>query len=158
MKHLIISLLSMLFLGCEGQEKKRIDTDKDKEKKASTQIPNEKWDVRKTYDEAGNLVIYDSIYSYSYANPTGDSLKVNLDSVMQSFRSFYEKTKLFTNGDHLSYVPKYDSLFMKNFFQDDYFLNQWQRQPIQIEEMLKKMDSTRNEFLKKFYPGLIKKD
>lgn len=44
---------------------------------------------------------------------------------------------------------------MNDFFVDDYFFGQWERQPLDMEEIMKKMDSTRNAFLRKFYPGLM---
>ena len=35
--------------------------------------PEEKWDVHKEYDEFGNLIKYDSIYSWSYSNVNQES-------------------------------------------------------------------------------------
>ena len=44
---------------------------------------------------------------------------------------------------------------MRDFFRDDYFFNQWERQPIEMEELMKRMDSIRNAYLKRFHPGLM---
>lgn len=155
MKNLNAIILTLLFLGCNGQEKKRLDTET-KEKSKTTELPKGNWDVKKEFDEQGNLIKYDSMYSYTYSNTMGDSIKTNLDSIMRSFRSYFELKSSLYKDYRFSYFPENDSLFMQDFFKDDYFLNNWERQPMQIDQMLKKMDSTRNEFLKKFYPGLTK--
>ncbi|MEH6513505.1 hypothetical protein [Maribacter arcticus] len=44
---------------------------------------------------------------------------------------------------------------MISFFLDNYFFDKWERQPMEIEEMMRRMDSTRNYYLKRFHPGLI---
>ena len=63
-------LFLILFLGCNSQEKENQETQTDKKEKAIIK-PKEKWDVKKEYDEFGNLIKYDSIYSYSYSNIEG---------------------------------------------------------------------------------------
>ena len=44
--------------------------------------PNETWNVNKSYDKDGNIIQYDSSYSYSYSS-TGEYL--NIDSLISSF-------------------------------------------------------------------------
>jgi hypothetical protein len=44
---------------------------------------------------------------------------------------------------------------MKDFFADDYFLKRWERQHYDLEDMMKKMDSARNAFLRQYHPGLL---
>ena len=67
---------------------------------------------------------------YSYTNVKGDSLDVNLDSIMGSFRKYFKESALFECKDDFSFSPKNDTLFMRDFFRDDYFLKQWEQQPI----------------------------
>lgn len=141
--------MTLVLWGCSGQEKKKEETKED-----STQ-PKEISKVFKEYDEFGNLIRYDSIYSWSYSNIKGDSITVNLDSIMHSFKNYFEKSSAIKWNQDFSYFPKNDSLFMKDFFKDDYFFDHWEKQPLDFDEFLKKMDSTRNEFLRKFYPGLM---
>ena len=121
-------------------------------KKEMAQEPKGQWEIHKEYDDLGNLIKYDSIYSYS--NVKGDSLIVNLDSIMDSFRGYFKDKVPFDWQDQFSYFPKNDSLFMKDFFKDDYFFNNWERHHSVIEGMIKKIDSVRNAFLMKYHPGL----
>ena len=88
MKKFIILLLVLVITGCNSQEKKNMQ--KEHNNKDTTIVkPKEKWDVHKEYDEYGNLIRYDSIYSWSYSNVKGDSLQVNLDSIMDSFKKHF---------------------------------------------------------------------
>lgn len=140
----------LVLSGCNGQEKTKVE-----EKKDEGIEPKETSKVHKEYDEFGNLIRYDSIYSWSYSNIKGDSIKVNLDSIMNSFRNYFEESSPFEWNQDFSYFPKNDSLFMKDFFKEDYFFDHWKRQPLDFDEFLKRMDSTRNDFLRKFHPGLM---
>lgn len=42
-----------------------------------------------------------------------------------------------------------------NSIEDDYFFKNWKQDYSEMEMMMRKMDSSRNEFLKRFHPGLI---
>tara|TARA_R110000787_G_scaffold267653_1_gene374012 strand:- start:651 stop:1127 length:477 start_codon:yes stop_codon:yes gene_type:complete len=152
MKIPIIIILVMLFTACKGQEKEPLTSQTEKD---SVIEPKGSWNVHREYDELGNLIKYDSVYSYSYTNVKGDSLNVNLDSLMGSFRKYFKESTPFEWKDDFSFFPKNDSLFMRDFFRDDYFFNQWERQPIEMEELMKRMDSIRNAYLKRFHPGLM---
>jgi hypothetical protein len=154
MNNVIAILLIVAITGCKGQEKEKKEVSKD-EKQEMAQEPKGQWEVHKEYDDLGNLIKYDSIYTYAYSNIKGDSIKINLDSIMDSFRGYFEDRMSFDWKRDFSYFPKTDSLFMKDFFKEDYFLNNWQEHHSDIENMMKKMDSVRNAFLRKHHPGLI---
>jgi len=156
MKNVIAILLILAITGCKGQEKEKEKVSKD-EKQEMAQEPKGQWEVYKEYDDLGNLIKYDSIYTYAYSNIKGDSIKINLDSIMDSFRGYFEDRVPFDWKRDFSYFPKNDSLFMKDFFKEDYFLNNWQEHHSDIENMIKKMDSVRNAFLRKHHPGLLDK-
>ncbi|PTX61414.1 hypothetical protein C8N46_10457 [Kordia periserrulae] len=51
--------------------------------KDKTTQPDERVEVHKEYDEYGNLIRFDSVYSYSSGNLKGHSLK--FDSLMKNF-------------------------------------------------------------------------
>jgi hypothetical protein len=158
MKNSIILLLVLALAGCNRQDKEKelkVEETYEIAQDHTATKPKEKWDVRKEYDEFGNLVKYDSIYSWSYSDIKGDSLRVNLDSIMDSFRRYFVDRMPRERHRSFSYFPKQDSLFMHDFFEDDYFFRNWQSQHSELEDMVKRMDSTRNLFLKQFYPGLL---
>ena len=145
----LIPIIVMTFLSCNAQEKKE-DLNKMNQ-------PKESWNVNKKVDKNGNVTQYDSTYTWSYSNLNGDSITVNLDSVMQSFNDFFKDSSPYDWNDHLSFFPQ-DSLLMNSFFNDDYFFNNWEQQNFDMEQMMHQMDSIRNEYLKKFYPGLMESD
>jgi len=157
MKNIIAILVLLVISGCKGQEKENEEVPKE-EKQELAQEPKGQWEVHKEYDDLGNLIKYDSIYSYSYSNIEGDSVKINLDSIMDSFRGYFKDKVPFEWKRDFSYFPKTDSLFMKDFFEEDYFFRNWQEHHSDIENMMKKMDSVRNSFLRKHHPGLLEKE
>ena len=157
MKRVIAILLLLAITGCKGQEKEKEEVSKDENQEMS-QEPKGQWEVHKEYDDLGNLIKYDSIHTYAYSNIEGDSIKINLDSIMDSFKGYFEDRIPFDWKRDFSYFPKTDSLFMKDFFKEDYFLNNWQEHHSDIENMMKKMDSVRNAFLRKHHPGLMGKE
>lgn len=153
MKNLVLWMLVFTFISCTAQEKEKNEA-KMEAQKETDEKPKAKWNVYREYDEDGNLIKYDSTYVWSYSNIQGDSLKVNLDSVMDSFRGYFEFKTPFIWEDHFMYFPKNDSLLKEDFFRDDYYFKNWERDHSDLEEMIKKMDSVRNQFLKEYHPGL----
>ncbi|REE07715.1 hypothetical protein DFQ09_11145 [Winogradskyella pacifica] len=154
MKNLIYLLFVLSIIGCNSQENKEKETQQSNKQEQDTIKPKETWGVKKQYDEFGNLIKYDSIYSYSYSNIKGDSLQVNLDSIMDSFKNYVNKNTSFNWKDNFSFFPENDSLFMDDFFKEDYFFKTWQNQNTELDKMIKKLDSSRNDFIRQFYPGL----
>jgi hypothetical protein len=156
MKKLVTLLMVFTVIACNNQKKEGEQVSSDQLEKDTTIVkPIEKWDVKKEYDEFGNLIRYDSIYSWSYTNTKGDSIQVNLDSIMDSFKGYLGETTPRKWEDDFFYFPKNDSMFMKDFFKNDYFFRNWQSKHSEIEEMIRKMDAERNAFLKRFHPGLM---
>lgn len=154
MKKIMILILVFMIVGCESQQKEKQKA-KNNQQMDTIIKPKEKWDVKKEYDELGNLIKFDSIYSYSYSNIDGDLMQVNLDSIMFSYKKHFENTYPFKGGEYFRFFPGNDSLFMNEFFKKDYFFKSWQKRHSDLEKMIKRMDSTRNSYLKKVYPGLI---
>lgn len=154
MKNIMTLLLVLLFMGCKGQEKEKLQ-EKGKEKKDLSEKPKQEWEVHREFDEQGNLIRYDSVFRYAFPSVEGDSVRVNLDSIMNSFRGYFDYHAPYKWNYGFSYFPKTDSLFMKDFFKKDYFSDQWKRKPLDINEIMRKMDSTRNSFLRRYHPGLL---
>ena len=153
MRTIFACIVLLSLTACTGQQKEQ----QEGKKAAQTEVdtPKGAWEVRKEYDEYGNLIRYDSVYTWSYSNIQGDSVQVNLDSIMDRFRAHLESDSLFLWRDRFSYFPKADSLFMKEFFDEDYFFRNWEKQQQDMRELMRKMDSSRNAFLKRFHPGLM---
>lgn len=151
-KTVVILFLLFALTACNSQEKEKQES---KEEVEIGIIPKAKWEVKKEYDEFGNLIKYDSLYTWKYSNVKGDSIEINLDSIMDTFRRHFEATSPFKWDEYFSYFPKNDSLLNDDFFKKDYYLKNWERQDPELMEFIKQIDSSRNAFLKKYYPGLM---
>jgi hypothetical protein len=154
MKNILGLMLILLLTGCNAQNKEDQKIDQNEMEKMKKQ-PVERSEVHREYDEYGNLKKYDSIYSWSYSNIEGDSIDVNLDSIMGMFRNHFELITPFNDKYQFRYFPAPDSLFMRDFFKEDYYFKNWKNNQNDIEEMIRRMDSMRNDFLKDAYPGLM---
>lgn len=142
-----IVALCISAVSCSAQNNSDKTTEKGK--------PNTNVEVNKHYDEFGNLIGYDSSYTWSYKSSSGDSVWVNADSVMNSFREHFNTTfPSFWNNGFL-HPPSLDSTFHDNFFRNDYFEKRWREDLFDLEKMFHQMDSVRNNFFEEHYPGLL---
>jgi hypothetical protein len=140
MKTKIMLILALSFFGivsCNSQETKPV------KKATSENKPLEEYSVNRKYDEQGNLIEFDSIYTSYYSNIQGDTLA--LDSIMKNFEIYF--------NDHFSPVTSdnildLDSTFNDNFFSNDYFEKQFFNQDGLMLDMMRDMDSIKNEFFR----------
>jgi hypothetical protein len=151
-KLLFILPVIMLATGCNAQhkqnEKKQGDIVTTQDNK-----PQVSWKVNKKYDDKGNLIGYDSTYTWTYSNK-GKTHSVQADSVMSAFREQFNAQfpSIFNRsfGD-----PVWsDSLFYRDFATPGYFMKKWNEHYFDMDGMMRRMDSLRNSFLQKNYPGL----
>lgn len=137
----IIPIFFLVFFNCQGQQ----TLQKNKE---STPKPDENIQVNKEYDEHGNLIKYDSIYSYSYSS----NGKIN-DRIKMQFQHHFNKHPFF-NDDFFDHFFQQDSLggpFNKRNFFFDGFMNQDE----DIKSMMKRMDSIQQMFFNQHSTPLI---
>ncbi|OFX83275.1 MAG: hypothetical protein A2W99_12335 [Bacteroidetes bacterium GWF2_33_16] len=121
-----------------------------------TTVTNPKVDIKvnKEYDKNGNIIRYDSSYTYIYTYPDGSLEMLNIDSIFNNFRPYF-----FNRGFDLMQKPfidffDVDSSFQKHFFDNDYFMQQFEQEMFHFEELMHEMDSLRNLYLKEMYPDL----
>ncbi len=156
MKKLMILMLLPLFLtSCNGQisDQSSLD-DTTSVRKQDKELPKADIRVSKTFDEDGNLLTYDSTYVWSYSNMYGDSVDVNVDSVMSDFWPFMD-SRMTTLSPFLE--DRWwgnDSLFYDDFLNHDYFMNRWDQQMEEMRQMIREMDSVKGVFFRENYPGL----
>ncbi len=104
--------------------------------------------VDKEYDDQGNIIRYDSSYSYYYL----DSENVphhyffTPDSLFNEIFPFYYDS---LNKSH--HHPFDDDLFNEDFFNDPFFRG-FQYKDYDYNELMERMDSLRNEFFKQYFP------
>lgn len=162
MKVFFILLLALNLSSCKGQVEKDSAT-ADTNKKNIGQLdtkpnkPKESWNVKKETDKNGNLIRYDSTYTWSYKNFAGDSLTVDADSVMRQMHQYFNQQMPGVMGDE-DYAIPFGSNTPKqgDFFEDDFFQN-FQTDST-TRDILRQMDSLRSRFFSDKYPGLIEPD
>lgn len=143
-------IAAILSLSCEAQEKDSADKQKKDDKQTIAAQPKGEWKVHKEFDEAGNLIRYDSVYTWSSGSELDDLSLLDRDSTLQSLRSrFYRE---FSGIDEQEFGDLFsaDSLFSKRFFNDDFFDSDFGRDFMDIDRIRERMERLQQEFLEKY--------
>ncbi|WP_026811161.1 hypothetical protein [Arenibacter latericius] len=144
----LLSLAAILTTSCNGQEK--IEKEQIDNNKQITEQPKGTWKVDKEYDEKGNLIRYDSIYSWSSTDNLGELMQSNPDSLMKSLQSrFYSNFKGFNNQRFQDLFAK-DSLFTKQFFNNDFFESEFGQDFMDIDRLRERMETMQKQFLNRY--------
>lgn len=136
---LILSLAYFFICSCQGQDIKK--------KENNLKPPKVDIKVNKKYDDDGNLIGYDSTYSYFYSNISLDTLL--MDSLQKSFEPFFKENSQQIFNTNFNKLFFNDSLQIKDFFYDDFFQKRFQLNTQYFEKMMLEMDSLKNEFFLK---------
>jgi hypothetical protein len=118
MKRMVILTIAIFLAwnSYNGQSEK-----KESENKAKLNIPKTDIKVNKEYDENGNLVKYDSTYSYYYLNIETDSILKN--KVIDNLNKQFNRNYFFSYDPFINYQFFQDSLFKDHLFKNDLFSN-----------------------------------
>ncbi|HDR89330.1 MAG TPA: hypothetical protein ENN63_06840 [Bacteroidetes bacterium] len=140
--------------GVVAQETKKEQKGKEKTQ-AETGKPQESWNVTREVDEHGNIIRYDSTYVWSYRTGRGDTMRVQIDSLLKSFHFYFGQH--FPDIWERSLIDPFrnDSLFHRDFFGEDYFHQRWEEDFFHMDEMFRRMDSLRMRFFREWYPEWI---
>ena len=96
-KYILLFFVSLLSVSCSSQGNETKKVEKEDTKTDIVDAPKGSWTVDKEFDENGNLIRYDSIYSWS-SNDKYDHLSLSdKDSLIASFKS-----RFFTNYSGVS--------------------------------------------------------
>jgi len=145
-KYILLFMVGLLSVSCKGQENKTNIVEE----------PKGTWKVDKEFDENGNLIRYDSIYSWS-SNDKFDNLSFSdKDSLMQSLKlRFFSNYSGFENQGFED-VFSQDSLFSKHFFNDDFFGSNFGNDFMDIDKLRQQMIARQKKFLEKYQSEFIK--
>ncbi|MCK0190377.1 hypothetical protein [Arenibacter sp. F20364] len=152
-KFVFTLLLGMLLTGCQAQ----VDNSNAKDDLAgkhsdslTADKPKISWKVDKKYDEAGNVIGYDSIYSYYYDNLKNLPKDMNLDSIMGSFK-FFSRDDLssFMEDHNFGQFMDVDSLMNGHHYFDDFFERQRSNGFSDMRELFRHMDSLQNMMMER---------
>lgn len=153
MKRVAFSLaLILMVAGCNGQDADR-NSKKDlaQVQKSTDSLdpePKVQWKVNKQYDENGNVIGYDSIYSWSYSNHGNIPPEMGMDSIMQSFRSLSnENFPSFWEDGNLDRIFPMDSIMSQNFSMEKFFNNGSLKGFPNMDQWMHQMDSLRNKVM-----------
>jgi hypothetical protein len=171
MKHLVLYTIAIFLAwhNCLGQ------TDQKKNEKAHEKnLPESNITVNKEYDEDGNLIRYDSTYSWSYSGSERDTL-FN-DTLFFGNNGYFDRRNFFPdipflNKDFFNNRIFTDSLFADKFFSDEFFSDIlpddslfFHNPPVKdlsrdqfitnreyMEKMFRNLDSLHNEFFRRHF-------
>jgi hypothetical protein len=145
MKKLIIGIFLFTFLtSCSAQENNQLSNTSD----SLDNKPQTKIIVNKEYDEEGNLIKFDSTYSFFYSNVERDSSFADSTySIFQNdfFNSFPNVQRPFLDDMFFE-----DSLLTYDFYKDDFFSNRFKLNRKKFDKLFQGMDSLKNEFYKNY--------
>lgn len=159
MKKLIIVITACCsFFCCNAQNNGQPITEKKQDtlQDSNTEnTPKVNINVNKEYDEEGNLIGFDSTYSYSYSNVGDDSLNLDIDSLFNGFSPSFFRHSPGIWSRHFDDLFFNDSLLHNNFFNDDYFFNRFERNLLEPDDVFRRMDSLKNKYFKGVYPDTM---
>lgn len=146
---LVAVLLTVGLSSCNGQERKK--TVMKDQNKPQTNIK-----VIKKYDKNGNLVKYDSTYSYYYSNMKNDSIV--RDSAVAQFKRYFNNKYKFSEEPFFKDLFFQDSLLKYDFYNKDFFTKRFRNNMDKMDKLFEQMDSLKNQyFLEQVKPQVPKK-
>src|SRR5690349_10233661 len=146
MKNLIVWIvLSFLTGGCDGQ--KKINEKVDKQMASTDTLVKPKVDVRvnKRYDNKGNLIQFDSTYSYYYSSPGIGRSSIKSDSLFGNFKSPLLNQYKDLMNENMNSIFFNDTLFKYDFYDKDYFSRRFHLNISKFEEIYRQMDSIKSD-------------
>ncbi|MCA0132917.1 hypothetical protein [Winogradskyella alexanderae] len=149
MKKVVFFLIATIFVtSCNTQDKKSANNRATNKEAVTDSIkrPKESWKVNKEVDEDGNIIRYDSIYSWSSSGPIkgleNDSIFDKMQAMMHKRFSMLQPS--------ISGFAKHDSImkqfFDDDFFSDDFFSNSLDPNFPSMDDMIKRMEAMRQQF------------
>lgn len=151
-------MVALLSVSCNGQnnETKKAET---KESEGNiVEQPKGTWKVDKEFDENGNLIRYDSIYSWSSNGKFDNLSSLDRDSLMQSFKSRFFTNYSGLENEGFDDVFSQDSLFSKRFFNGDFFGSDFGKDLMDIDKLRQQMIARQKKFLEKYQSEFIKSE
>jgi hypothetical protein len=155
-KAISLLMVGLLSLSCNGQKNEtKKDNSKEKQEKIAEE-PKGTWKVDKEFDEQGNLIRYDSIYSWSSDEKLNDLTSLDKDSLLNLFESkFYKHFSHFENEGFEDIFTK-DSIFSDYFSTDEFFKNDFGKDFMDIDKIRQQMIARQKKFLEKYQSDILK--
>jgi hypothetical protein len=113
--------------------------------------------VNKKYDEKGNLVQYDSSYSYFYSTPGGNIESISSDSFYNQFGELFHSRYNDFLRHRFDNIFFNDSLYKYDLLNRDFFDKRFELNNSMFYGLFREMDSLKMEMLKHSYPNGVMK-
>ncbi|HMB63583.1 MAG TPA: hypothetical protein VKN36_10955 [Eudoraea sp.] len=144
MKKVILVLwIAIGAMSCNAQEHKEAD-------KQTAETPEGTWSVNKEFDESGNMIRYDSIYSWSSSDDLAGMKTRDRDSLLQSFQSKFYRHFSAADPRRFEHLFEPDSLFHEKFFNEDFFDSDFGRDFMDIDRVRKRMEAMEKVFFDRY--------
>ena len=138
-----IAFMLCLF-SCNGQ------SGKVKKETVDKNAPKTDIKVKKEYDKNGNLIRYDSTYSYFYSNILNDTLL--RDSIFNNFKSKFNQNYFFSQKPYFNDFFFQDSLLKYDFYRKDFFSKRFMNNMQRMDKLFMEMDSLKNFYFMQQFP------
>jgi hypothetical protein len=143
----LIMITFLLALSCQHNTDRQISRlENDSALSTDSIKPDVNIKVNRHYDDDGNLIGYDSVYSSFYSSMQGDTAR--MDSVMHGFDTFFRRHHSFGFDRQFNSLFFEDSLRHFDFFQDDFFRKRYELNDSYLQDMMQRMDSVKNHFFR----------
>ena len=147
-KIIVLIVFALLTTACKGQEKNKIADHRKEQIEKITEQPKGTWKVDKEFDEHGNLIRYDSIYSWSSIDNYGGWPQTHPDSILQSFRSKFNRS--FKEWEGFGNLFVEDSLFTNQFFNEGFFESEFGKDFMDLDRVRERMETLQRQFMKRY--------
>lgn len=107
--------------------------------------------VHKVYNQNGDLVKYDSTYTWSY-HTGNQATKIDVDSLFHRFLPYFHQNfpdSTFQTMQN-NFFDMNDSAMILDFFNNNHFFDQWHNKLFNMQKEFREMDSLKSRFLKRF--------
>ncbi|NQU66468.1 MAG: hypothetical protein HQ510_00860 [Candidatus Marinimicrobia bacterium] len=154
-KIMYLIIVTLLTISCSVRENKSSTITSQVQQQTEDQAgikPDVKWEVHTEIDENGNIVRYDSTYTWSNSYAKDDSTSTNMDSLKESFTKAFNKQ--FTTQWNRKFHSAFPNDSLKHFgqFPNDEFMKMWNEHFEQMGDMFLNMDSLKNRMFKQVFP------
>ncbi|MEY8869857.1 hypothetical protein AB9K24_10140 [Meridianimaribacter flavus] len=154
-KYMFLLVLFSWCVSCNGQNSEEKNELSNLKEHVNNDKPKGSWKVDKEFDEHGNLIKYDSIYSWSSSSHLNNLSSLDRDSIIESFKSKFHSSFSKFNDDNFGAIFSQDSLFNQRFFNDTFFDSNFGKDLMELDKLREQMIARQKEFLKNYYPQII---
>ncbi len=157
MKHITAILMALsITAGCSGQQQKPVENTVAPD--SSINAPQTDIKVKREYDENGNLIRYDSVYT-SYYSSSGDSIQI--EQFLQNMEKQFNQSWPFKYDFFTGYDSNFDSIINQYFYNNPFFDDPFFNSPgfyghDLFHKRWQQIDSLRKQNLRDIHPQTYK--